>query len=293
MLDRALSGTGLFSILLMAAALLVLIVPIARRGIGAVFFEATVEHRKMMLEQFHRGDTAAVKAEIAATDKARAPVFAMLTNYEAQIESLPFAQKRKAKSEFKEVRSALTALLGPLPGDEKPMMIHSQYGQTRWDRSQVKLEKVLFAEEWDYSDKSGMGKKKLAPRETHFKGTALEPLFAYVNGHIREMLNPRPVAYWGFLSDVSIDSHFFGGIWPEILGTLYLTIGAMLFAIPMGVIAAIYLCEYAKPSPAIRLLRICMSTWPAYRASSSAFSGWRSSSIPPTSPPRNPSWPVR
>lgn len=260
MLDRALSGTGIFSILLMAAALLVLIVPIARRGIGAIFFEGTVEHRRMMLEQFHRGDSAAVKAELLEADKAREPIVGILTNYEAHLESLPFSQKRKAKTEYKEIRGALAALLGPLPGDEKPLMVRGQYGQTRWDRAQVKLEKVLFAEEWDYSDKSGMGKKKLVPREEHLKGTPIEPLFAYVRDHLNEMLRPRPTTYFGFFSDVSIDAHFFGGIWPEILGTLYLTIGAMLFAIPMGVVAAIYLCEYARPGPAIRLLRICIST---------------------------------
>ncbi len=260
MLDRALSGTGFFSILLMAAALLVLIVPIAQRGIGAIFFDATVEHRRMMLEQFHNGDPIMVKMEIAEAEIAREPVVAMLTNYAAQIESLPFSQKKKAKSEFKEVRNALAVLLGPIPGDEKPMMIHSQYGQTRWDRAEVKLEKVLFAEEYDYSDKSGMGKKVLVPRGEHFKGTTLEPMFAYVKDHARDMLHPQSTVYWGFFTDVSIDSHFFGGIWPEILGTLYLTLGAMLFAIPMGVIAAIYLCEYARPSPAIRILRICIST---------------------------------
>ena len=41
------------------------------------------------------------------------------------------------------------------------------------------------------------------------------------------------------LTDTSIDAHMFGGIWPEMLGTLYLTIGAILFAVPMGIISAI------------------------------------------------------
>ena len=38
-------------------------------------------------------------------------------------------------------------------------------------------------------------------------------------------------------TDESLDAHFFGGIWPEVLGTFYLTLGAMLFALPMGIIS--------------------------------------------------------
>ena len=37
------------------------------------------------------------------------------------------------------------------------------------------------------------------------------------------------------------------------------TLGAMLFALPLGIIAAIYLCEY-KDGKIISLIRICIST---------------------------------
>jgi phosphate transport system permease protein len=74
------------------------------------------------------------------------------------------------------------------------------------------------------------------------------------------MLRPRWTFYGRFLTDSSIDSHFFGGIWPEVLGTLYLTLGALLFALPMGIISAIYLVEYAGESRWISLLRTFVST---------------------------------
>ena len=74
------------------------------------------------------------------------------------------------------------------------------------------------------------------------------------------MMQPRNTFYWQFLTDKSKDSHIFGGIWPEVLGTIYLTIGAMIFALPLGVIAAIYLCEYAREGKIISLIRICIST---------------------------------
>ena len=70
----------------------------------------------------------------------------------------------------------------------------------------------------------------------------------------------RWTVYWQFLTDESYDSHFFGGIWPELLGTFYLTVGALLFAVPIGLISAIYLTEYAPDNRWTRLLRTCIST---------------------------------
>jgi len=47
-----------------------------------------------------------------------------------------------------------------------------------------------------------------------------------------------------------------GGILPAIIGTLYLSIGAIIFALPLGVLGAIYLTEYAKAPRLIRIIRI-------------------------------------
>ena len=47
-----------------------------------------------------------------------------------------------------------------------------------------------------------------------------------------------------------------GGIFPCILGTFFVTIITALFAIPVGVFAAIYLNEYAKDSKTNRLIRL-------------------------------------
>ena len=97
------------------------------------------------------------------------------------------------------------------------------------------------------------------PRVNQFKNTSLEPLFSYIENNIDEMMQPRTLSIGNF-NDKSKDSHIFGGIWPEVLGTIYLTIGAMIFALPLGVIAAIYLCEYAREGKIISLIRICIST---------------------------------
>ena len=61
---------------------------------------------------------------------------------------------------------------------------------------------------------------------------------------------------WDFLTLPPTDSMTSGGIMPAIVGTLYLTIGAISVALPLGVVSAIYLTEYAKQGRWIRIIRI-------------------------------------
>jgi len=59
-----------------------------------------------------------------------------------------------------------------------------------------------------------------------------------------------------FLTEAPRDSMTKGGILPCIVGTVYLALGAMAFAFPVGIASAIYLNEYAKPGKMLRLIRI-------------------------------------
>jgi phosphate transport system permease protein len=45
-----------------------------------------------------------------------------------------------------------------------------------------------------------------------------------------------------------------GGIFPAIVGTIYLTLGAIAFALPIGVSAAIYLVEYAEEGRVVNII---------------------------------------
>lgn len=259
-LDRSLTGVSVLAIVLMALSLLVLLGPIVVRGARAFVFRATVEHRRLMAEQFDRGDRADLAAEAAIALRARHPVYDMLQRFDAQLDEMEGSRRTALRREFRDVKDGLRALLGPLPGDDPPVLLRQQYGQTRWDRARVKLGQLLFVERWDYSDRSRMGRKVLEPRHRLFAGTALEPLFPHLEKHLAEMLRPRLTFYWRFISDVSRDAHFFGGIGPEVLGTFYLALGAMIFAIPFGVIAAIYLSEFAGSGRLVSLLRVFVST---------------------------------
>ncbi|MCE5247558.1 MAG: phosphate ABC transporter permease PstA [Candidatus Polarisedimenticolia bacterium] len=49
-----------------------------------------------------------------------------------------------------------------------------------------------------------------------------------------------------------------GGVWPALVGTLYLTLGTALVAVPLGLAAAVYLSEYAKDNLFTRSIRIAI-----------------------------------
>ena len=67
-----------------------------------------------------------------------------------------------------------------------------------------------------------------------------------------------PAISWEFLSAMPSNGMREGGILPAIIGTLYLTLGTAVFAVPLGVLAGIYLAEYAKESLLTRLIRIAI-----------------------------------
>lgn len=63
----------------------------------------------------------------------------------------------------------------------------------------------------------------------------------------------------GFLFTPPSNGMKAGGIWPAIVGTFYLTLGTALFAVPLGIGAAIYLAEYARESTLTRVIRIAIT----------------------------------
>jgi phosphate transport system permease protein len=63
---------------------------------------------------------------------------------------------------------------------------------------------------------------------------------------------------WEFLSQLPYDGMKAGGIKPAIIGTLYLTFGTGIVAVPIGVGASIYLAEYAGDTLMTRAIRIAI-----------------------------------
>jgi phosphate transport system permease protein len=63
-----------------------------------------------------------------------------------------------------------------------------------------------------------------------------------------------------FLLDYPRQQMTKGGIFPAIVGTFYLTMIAITIAFPLGVLASIYLAEYAKPEWLVRMIRLAINT---------------------------------
>jgi phosphate transport system permease protein len=61
-----------------------------------------------------------------------------------------------------------------------------------------------------------------------------------------------------FLLDVPRRGMRAGGIWPALVGTIYLVLGALAVSAPIGVMAAIYLNEYARDNAFHRVINMAV-----------------------------------
>ncbi len=64
---------------------------------------------------------------------------------------------------------------------------------------------------------------------------------------------------WELLTEEPRESNTEGGIFPAIFGTVAMVFLMALFSIPLGVITAIYLREYAHDGPLLRIIRISVN----------------------------------
>ncbi len=70
------------------------------------------------------------------------------------------------------------------------------------------------------------------------------------------IFNGIGVISWDFITQYPTDSMTKGGIMPAIIGTLYLTVGAISVGLPLGIVSAIYLTEYARQGKIIRIIKV-------------------------------------
>ena len=64
---------------------------------------------------------------------------------------------------------------------------------------------------------------------------------------------------WSFITDDPREANTEGGIFPAIFGTVMMVILMAILVTPLGVIAAVYLREYAKQGALIRIIRIAVN----------------------------------
>src|SRR5690606_8910203 len=64
---------------------------------------------------------------------------------------------------------------------------------------------------------------------------------------------------WEFVSDDPREANTEGGIFPAIFGTVTMVMVMAILVTPFGVIAAVYMREYAKQGPVTRAIRIAVN----------------------------------
>jgi phosphate transport system permease protein len=72
------------------------------------------------------------------------------------------------------------------------------------------------------------------------------------------ILNGLSTMSWEFITQPPRNGMRDGGVFPAILGTIFLTLGTAVAAIPLGIGAAIYLAEYAGDNRFTRLIRLAI-----------------------------------
>lgn len=194
------------------------------------------------------------------TDTAAAEFFTLAEDFSKSIENIDLSKRQKYADSLRQVEEIILRLLGPEPGEPVPALTMDRYGATRWDLAQTLLDKLLWSEQWVQKEADQPLVKIRVSRAEEFAGTKLEPLFGYVENNLDKMMKPELTFYWQYFIDDSTPGHYFGGVGPEILGTLLLTFLAMLFVFPLGVISAAYLVECTSDNLVVRVIRMCINT---------------------------------
>lgn len=72
------------------------------------------------------------------------------------------------------------------------------------------------------------------------------------------IIRGAPAMSFEFLFSMPVDGMTAGGIFPAIVGTLWLVAVSLTFSVPVGVLAGIYLSEYAGQSKLARIVEIAI-----------------------------------
>ena len=72
------------------------------------------------------------------------------------------------------------------------------------------------------------------------------------------IINGAGAISWDFLTQAPSQAGKAGGILPAIAGTFFLMLGTIVFALPLGVMAGIYLTEYARDNWFTRLINLAI-----------------------------------
>lgn len=161
--------------------------------------------------------------------------------------------------------------IGEVNAEMESLRIAQRRAEDRREPTQAIVERLAkldarFAELKAEGDKvaAGISATKLEVRDASGRALTL-PVASLVRAWEpnRMTFGQRVGLFFGrlreFLLDEPREANTEGGLMPAIFGTLVMTVFMSLLVTPFGVIAAIYLREYAKDGPVLRAVRICVN----------------------------------
>lgn len=185
------------------------------------------------------------------------------------------AQIPKSQEIAKEIKSIEKGVIGGINMKMDDLRLHIRGLQLKGGNNQEKisaLEAQVKEEERKYKEQEGKlsllyeefnkekfvmtsidGREKEMPVGTVIK--AYRP--NSMNGLQKLSLYMSNV--WEFVSQEPREANTEGGVFPAIFGTVMMVFLMSIVVLPFGVLAALYLREYAKQGTLVRLVRICVN----------------------------------
>ena len=105
-------------------------------------------------------------------------------------------------------------------------------------------------------EKRSLDKQRLAKAAFHLMALLLVVPVLGILGVL--VYKGSPGLSWEFFTTEPYDGMRKGGIMPALVGTIYLTLVALVISLPLGVAAAIYLSEYAKDNWLTRTINVAI-----------------------------------
>ncbi|MFZ1377295.1 MAG: phosphate ABC transporter permease PstA [Geothrix sp.] len=126
--------------------------------------------------------------------------------------------------------------------------------QVAYDQLQASLEKIRAeAKAWSLNLETVDGKQKELPL-----GSVVRVVPANAMGTL-DKLGVYLSRLWEFVADDPRESNTEGGIFPAIFGTVMMVLVMSVLVVPLGVITALYLREYAKQGWLVRAVRVAVN----------------------------------
>jgi len=130
--------------------------------------------------------------------------------------------------------------------------------RAEWDAEYKALEGRLASLYQDFN-RDSIGVRTLDGRELEISLGKVVRAYQPNAMSVQQKLGFYVAKIWEFVSDEPREANTEGGIFPAIFGTVLMTIIMAVIVTPFGVIAAVYLREYAKQGVLTRIIRIAVN----------------------------------